>query len=67
VFIAMDVAMRSRTLGFGAFRARVKRRLDERQGIFLIRNFSLGLPVPITDTPMAITSDAWVQFAVRRA
>jgi len=67
-FIAMDTALRSRTMGTGMFRARVKRRLDERQGIFLIRNFSIGTPTMITEpAQIDIVADAWVQFAVRRA
>jgi len=56
-----------RTLGLGSFRARVKRRLNEREGIFLVRNFSLGFPAA-ADPPfnIIVQSNAWVQFAARQ-
>jgi len=65
--VASSVGMYGRTQGLGSFRARVKRRLNEREGIFLIRNFSLGFPQP-ADPPFLVVlqSNAWIQFACRQ-
>jgi len=56
-----------RTPGLGSFRERVKRRVAENEGIFLLRNFSLGIPVGLDPGfDIVVQSNAWIQMALRR-
>lgn len=56
-----------RTQNYGWCRGRTKRRLDERTGIFLVRNIHYGSPGGIEDGPIVtLRSEAWLSFALRR-
>jgi len=61
-------ALYGRTPGLGIVRARVNRRLAENEGIYLVREFSLGTPTGIDGGPvLTVQSNAWLHFAIRRS
>lgn len=63
--VAGSLGTFGRTWGRGEFRERVRRRLDERQGIFLVRCISLGAAGNF-GPPINVATNSWIHYALRR-